>query len=306
MSSTNLGHNPEESGARLLHFIKQEITYPISLPVFENARPDHFESDHIAIFIHGFTANSAYLGTMMQEFVDHGIVALAFNYPSYDGIDRAAAELADALKALDKLAGGAISNARKVVLVCHSMGGLVGRAFISFNGGNQFVRKVVTLGTPHDATLTNSQLVRFFVTWGEYYTGLNSGGYSSSCRSALQLTMQDGENPFLQQLLDAKPVVPDVQFLSISGGKNMLKFGENFLRNKLINAFLQWKLGPGTNDGLVNESSSDFSNKKFRSCFPNCLPHFGNGKYVRYAETNHSFLISTQSVALEAISFAKV
>lgn len=306
MASTNLGHNPEESGARLLRFVNKPITNPPSPAVFENAQAGHFDAEHVAIFIHGFTANSAYLGTMMQEFVDNGIVALAFNYPSYDGIDSAAAELADALKALDNLAGGSISAARKIVLVCHSMGGLVGRAFISFNEGNRYVKKVVTLGTPHDATLTNSQLVRCFVTWGEYYTGLSNGGYSSSCRSALQLTMQDGDEPFLQQLLEAKPVVPDVQFLSMSGGKNMLKFGENFIRNKLINAFLQWKLGPGTNDGLVNESSSDFSDKKFRSCAPSCMPHFGAGKYVRYSETNHSFLISTQRLTLAAIEFAKV
>jgi pimeloyl-ACP methyl ester carboxylesterase len=305
MASTNLGHDPEESGARLLRFISKPMTDPPSPVVFENVHPGHFDADHVAIFIHGFTANSAYLGTMMQEFADNGIASLAFNYPSYDGIDSAAAELADALKALDNLAGGAISEARKIILVCHSMGGLVGRAFISFNQGNRFVRKVVTLGTPHDATLTNSALIRCFVTWGEYYTGLTNGGYSSSCRSALQLTMQDGERPFLKQLLEANPVMPDVHFLSISGGKNMLKFGENFVRNKLINTFLQWKLGPGTNDGLVSEMSSDFSNAKFRSCSPSCMPHMGSGSYARYAKTNHSFLIDTQPLALAAICFAK-
>ncbi len=163
----------------------------------------------------------------------------------------------------------------------------------------------MTLGTPHDATLINGNLVRCFVTWGEYYTGLNNGGYSSSCRSALQMTMQDGEEPFLEKLLQAAPVTPDVEFLSMSGGKNMLKFGENFIRNKLLNAFLQWKLGPGTNDGLVAESSSDFSNKKFRSCSPTCGKHIGSGSYARYDKTNHSFLIDTQPLALAAISFAK-
>ncbi len=306
MATNNVGHNPEESGARLLHFIRQEITDPPSAPVFENAKLDHFYADHVAIFIHGFTANAAYLGTMMQEFVDHGIVTLAFNYPSHDGIDSAAAELSDALKFLDKLANGAISDARKIVLVCHSMGGLVARAFISFNDGNRFVSKVVTLGTPHEATLTNSGLVRGLLTWGEYYTGLTKGGYSSSCRSALQLTMQDGATPFLQQLLNAKPVNPDVQFMSISGGKKMLKFGKNALRNKVLNAFLQWKLGPGPNDGLVNESSSDFSNKKFRSCSPTCLPHMGHGTYKRYGKTNHSFLIDGQTLAYIAIDFTKM
>lgn len=306
MSSPNLGHNPEEAGARLLRFVKKAITNPPSPAEFENAQAEHFAADHVAIFIHGFTANSAYLGTMMQEFVDNGVVALAFNYPSYDGIDSAAAELADALGALDKLASGAISKDRKVVLVCHSMGGLVGRAFISFNKGNRFVKKVVTLGTPHYATLTNSNLVRCFVTWGEYYTGLNTGGYSSTCRSARQLTMQDGNEPFLEKLLQADPVTPDVEFLSMSGGYNMLKFGENFIRNMLLNKFLQWKLGPDTNDGLVAESSSDFSNKQFRSCSPTCGVHIGSGSYVRYDKTNHSFLIETQPLALAAISFVKV
>ena len=140
MLSTSVGHNPEESGARLLRFVKLAITNPPSPAEFENAQAGHLAAAHVAIFIHGFTANSAYLGTLMQEFVDNGVVALAFNYPSYDGIDSAAAELADALEALDKLAGGGISKDRKVVLVCHSMGGLVGRAFVSFNKGNRFVK----------------------------------------------------------------------------------------------------------------------------------------------------------------------
>jgi hypothetical protein len=117
--------------------------------------------------------------------------------------------------------------------------------------------------------------------------------------------MQDGPTPLLQQLLDAKPVDPDVEFLSISGGKNMLKVGKNIIHNKVFNAFLQWKLGSETNDGLVKESSSDFSSAKFRSCFPKCHPHMGSGTYSRYDKTNHSFLISTQPLALAAISFAK-
>lgn len=306
MSSTNLGHNPEEAGAYLLRFVSKAITIPPSPAVFQNATVADFAKEHVAIFIHGFTANSAYLGTMMQRFVAQGFTALAFNYPSYDGIDSAANELADVLEAFDKLAGGAISKTRNIVLVCHSMGGLVGRAFVSFNKGNRFVKKVVTLGTPHDATLTNSTLVRCFVTWGEYYTSLTNGGYSSSCQSALQLTMQDGEFPFLERLLQADPVTPDVEFLSMSGGKKMLKFGENTIRNRLLNLLLQWQLGPDSNDGLVAESSSDFSNAKFRTCSPTCEPHVGRGKYARYDKTNHSFLIDSEPLALAAISFAKV
>lgn len=305
MASTDIGHNPEESGSRLFRFITKAITEPPSPAVFKDAACSDFDADHVAIFIHGFTANSGYLGTMMQEFVINGFVALAFNYPSHNGIDSAATELAEAMKALDELAMGSISNRRKVVLVCHSMGGLVARAFLSLNGGNQFVKKVITLGTPHDGTLTNSGLIHYFATWGEYYTGLTTGGYSSSCRSALQLMMKDGWNPLLLQLIAAQPVNPDVEFLSISGGRSMLKFGENFVRNKIMNILLQLKLGDSQNDGLVKETSSDFSSKKFRSSFPTCAAHIGSGKYQRYDDTNHSFLISTQQIALKAISFAK-
>jgi hypothetical protein len=60
MASTNVGHNPEESGARLLHFVKQAITNPPSPPVFENAQAGHFDADHVAIFIHG---RSSYAST---------------------------------------------------------------------------------------------------------------------------------------------------------------------------------------------------------------------------------------------------
>lgn len=305
MASTNLSHKPQESGSRLLRFTGVPSTNP-SVPAFyEDAQPHHFIGEHIAIFIHGLTKDSSYLSTMMASFANAGITPLAFNYPSLNGIDKAAADLASLLTAINVSADGKISSSRKIVLVCHSSGGLIGRALISFYKGNQFVRRVVTLGTPHDATLTDSSLIRCFITLGEYYTGLTTGGYSSSCRSALQLTKQDSDGPYLEKLLNAMPEKPDVEFLSISGGRNMLKFGENLFRNRLINAFLQWKLGPGRNDGLVSETSSDFSDAKFRSCAPKCVPHFGLGTYDEYDTINHSFMIENQRVILEAANFVK-
>lgn len=300
MTTVDIGQVPEQSGARLFRYAK-----PASSEQFSNATWNDLDSDWVAIFIHGFTASSLYLVTLMQEFVDNGFVALAFNYPSYDGIDCAANELEEVLETLDVASGKIVSSKRNITLVCHSMGGLVARSFISFNNGNRFVKKVVTLGTPHDATLLNSHLVKGLVYCGEQWTGLTKGGYSSSSRSALQLTMNDDEVPFLQRLLSAPPVTPDVEFYSMSGGKNKLNFGKNIVHNKMFNAFLQWQLGNVPNDGLVAESSSNFSDPKFRPCFPLCHGHVGNTAYTRYSKTNHSYLISTQALTLKAIAFAK-
>lgn len=305
MPAIDISHVPEESGARLLRFVSCQGTKP-DLPVeFVNAKWDDFEAEKVAIFIHGFTANASYLGALMQEFADNKFVALAFNYPSYDGIDCAADELEELLAGFDSASGNLLSKKRKVSLVCHSMGGLVARAFVSLNGGNRFVDKVITLGTPHDATLINSQIVKGLITCGEYWTGLTSGGYSSSSRSALQLTMKDGEVPFLKTLLDAAPVSPDVAYYSMSGGKNKLKFGKNIFHNKIVNAFLQWQLAGVPNDGLVPEDSSNFSDPKFRTCSPTCIGHVGATAYTRYSKTNHSYLISTQALTAKAMAFAE-
>ena len=48
---------------------------------------------------------------------------------------------------------------QRVVLVCHSMGGLVARAWIARRGGAARVAKLITLGSPHHGT----ELARFGV-----------------------------------------------------------------------------------------------------------------------------------------------
>ncbi|HSD61875.1 MAG TPA: alpha/beta fold hydrolase, partial [Burkholderiales bacterium] len=71
--------------------------------------------------------------------------------PPLAGIDHFAARLARRVEEVCRVTG-----ADKVVLLTHSMGGLVSRAYIARLGGAKRVAKLVTLGTPHHG----SELVR--------------------------------------------------------------------------------------------------------------------------------------------------
>lgn len=255
-----------------------------------------FNAKNIAIFIHGFTANADYMGDLMHQFNGAGFVSFAFEYASFKGIDHAAKSLSQLLTLLDN--DGTISRNR-VVLVGHSMGGLVARAFISLENGARFARKVITLGTPHDGTLKSSWLVKCLANLGESLSGLNPEGYTESNRSTQQLIGADGPPALLEQLKKCPPS-EQVDFYSISGGYGRLEFGPSWSKNLLANLWLQSKLD-APNDGLVSDESSDLSRKLFSACAPGAA-HLNN--YPEYSDTNHTYLVNNQTVALLAIQCA--
>ena len=273
----------------------------LSWPNFEDAELENFEGDAIAIFIHGFTANADHMKILMARFAKFGFSTLAFNYPCYKGIDVAANRLGFILKKLDVLSGGAIKE-KRVILVCHSMGGLVARALIGLEQGQTYVKKIITLGTPHDATLTNSLVLEHLVSLGESVSTLVKGGFSKSGRSALQLIGGDEPDYLLKKLKTLTPGKPSVSYFSVSGGNQYLTVGKNRILNIIVNKCIQGKLNVRPNDGLVTESSSDLSQEIFRQCAPSCI-HFN--QYPEYEEINHSNLIQNYSLFLQLIEFAK-
>ena len=52
-------------------------------------------------------------------------------------------------KVSDILAG---TSQAKIILICHSMGGLLARYYISHLKGKSYVEKLITIGTPHKGT----------------------------------------------------------------------------------------------------------------------------------------------------------
>jgi pimeloyl-ACP methyl ester carboxylesterase len=251
----------------------------------------------VALLIHGITADAGYLRELMRQFDGAGFTVFAFEYPCYDGIDQAAKTLSVLLSLLDR--DQAISRER-IVVVGHSMGGLVARALIALENGAQFVRTVVTLGCPHDGTLSSARLPRYMAHWGEAVSGINPRGFSMRSASTLQLLRADGPDPLLKRLMRAQVVGANVRFYSFSGGYIRIDFGKGVLRNLLFNRYLQKHLSQ-PNDGLVPESSSDLSQQKFDLCAPGGS-HIKN--YPDYPALNHTFLVRNHYLALATIHCA--
>lgn len=113
-----------------------------------------FERGHVAspiglpvLLVHGYGCNSGYWHAMSSALrkarILHHAVSLE---PMFVGIEEFVPALARAIEQLC-----AETRQRKIVIVAHSMGGLVTRAYIRKCGSSRLA-KVITLGTPHEGT----------------------------------------------------------------------------------------------------------------------------------------------------------
>ena len=99
------------------------------------------------LLLHGYGCNSGYWAhltpLLAAERISHATVDLE---PMLGAIDDYVPLVAQALDALCTK-----TNASKVIIVAHSMGGLVARAYLREHGASR-VEHVFTLGTPHHGT----------------------------------------------------------------------------------------------------------------------------------------------------------
>lgn len=99
------------------------------------------------LLVHGYGANGGFWVHLAAELeaqgVSHATVDLE---PVFGDIDDYAQQLEQAVQALLAATGSA-----KLVIVAHSMGGLVARAWLRRFGASR-VARIVTLGTPHHGT----------------------------------------------------------------------------------------------------------------------------------------------------------
>jgi triacylglycerol esterase/lipase EstA (alpha/beta hydrolase family) len=99
------------------------------------------------LLVHGYGCNGGYWAALRallrHEGISHATVDLE---PVTASIDDYVPQLEAAVQRLL-----AATGAPRVVLVCHSMGGLVARAWLRRHGAER-VARIVTLGTPHHGT----------------------------------------------------------------------------------------------------------------------------------------------------------
>ena len=98
------------------------------------------------VFVHGFVCNRGIWLPWMRRLRREGVPYVSVNLePVFGSIDQYLPLVSDAVHRAHALTG------RPPVLVCHSMGGLVARAWRAAEPDTA-VHKVVTIGTPHRGT----------------------------------------------------------------------------------------------------------------------------------------------------------
>lgn len=98
------------------------------------------------VFVHGFVCNRGLWLPWMQRLRRQGVPYVSVNLePVFGDIDDYVPLLSDAVRRAQALTG------RPPVLVCHSMGGLVARAWRAAEP-DAFVHKIITIGSPHRGT----------------------------------------------------------------------------------------------------------------------------------------------------------
>jgi triacylglycerol esterase/lipase EstA (alpha/beta hydrolase family) len=99
------------------------------------------------LLVHGYVCNRGYWAALGRRLRQAGVSHAAVDLePIGAGIDDYVPLLR---RAVDELC--AASGSARVILVCHSMGGLAARAYLRSDGEAR-VARVITLGTPHHGT----------------------------------------------------------------------------------------------------------------------------------------------------------
>ena len=120
------------------------VLHPFGLRAPRRSTPRK-SSQRSVVLVHGYLANRSTLLPVAGYLRWRGFrQVLSFNYRSSEGVERGAIALRDYLRR--HVRGGRID------LVCHSLGGLVARAYLQELGGARRVDHCITLGTPHHGT----------------------------------------------------------------------------------------------------------------------------------------------------------
>ena len=126
-------------------------------PFRANEVPDQLHGEHLpgqrgVVFIHGLICNRGFWTPWLKHLQDKGVhqrphafTAISLD-PVFGSIDSYVDQIERAVVDVTKASG------LPPILVCHSMGGLVARAWLNRQAGSCRVHHVVTIGTPHHGT----------------------------------------------------------------------------------------------------------------------------------------------------------
>ena len=124
---------------------------------FSFIEPTATSSSKVLLLIHGWTGNAKTWSVFLQNIIKETNLKYSeqwtFVYNSSWSVSKNAEKLADFLSTY--------SNGAQIDIVAHSMGGLVARSMIEQYNGNQYIHKLITLGTPHEGS--SLALLRYLI-----------------------------------------------------------------------------------------------------------------------------------------------
>lgn len=125
------------------------------------------------LFVHAYLSNRGQWWWLRRGLRQCGIAVATINLePPLQSIDRFAEQLGQRIEAVL-----AETGAQRLVLVGHSMGGLVARTFVQRHGAGR-IAELITIGTPHDgswfAFVARGQCAREMHPGGEWLRRLSS------------------------------------------------------------------------------------------------------------------------------------
>ena len=180
--------------------------------------PTHVKDNMTTIvLIHGFTSHGRYLKHLGDFLVAANMQTLVFSYQSWRGISEAADNLTALVQAINAQSGGRLCR-RKLVLIGHSMGGLVARAAVLQKTMQKLVRGVAALGTPNDGAVADVRIIRYFINLSEYMSGCNVA-LDKTCQTARELVKLDGPPSYIDEMNRRWLGCTGLpEYISISGG----------------------------------------------------------------------------------------
>jgi triacylglycerol esterase/lipase EstA (alpha/beta hydrolase family) len=133
------------------------------------------------LLLHGLFHNRAVWFLMRQRLEQCGFPVVTINLPPYETVETLARRIAAAVE--ETLV---TYDAEQVDIVGHSMGGLLARYYIEFQGGDKRVNHCIMLGAPNAgsklAPFALSPLGRDLMPGSEFLTELNAAPLSASVR----------------------------------------------------------------------------------------------------------------------------
>jgi triacylglycerol lipase len=130
------------------HFCKQSFLY-LPFPFLfrtECDRGNIAASGEVVVLQHGYLHNGAVWQPLADTLAKRGYRVFTIDQPLHASIDDMADRLSARIEFVCKK-----TNEQQVILIAHSMGGLISRAYLR-RYGDARIRRLITLGSPHRGT----------------------------------------------------------------------------------------------------------------------------------------------------------